>query len=185
MIVRQPGQGGAADPGTRDLRAELLAAEAAHFAKTREQHDESQGPTPAKRNLESSPLEAAGGNEDLEAKRIRILEETRDIDADSVGDESGTSDDESDEEDETAELMRELEKIKREKAEKKAKEVSFETVLRNYTQLTRSRKLSRRYGSRSNEKRASRWETLSSIRRHSMSDEGGMMMWSLKIRQEV
>ena len=33
LKVRQPGQGGAADATQRDLRAELLAAEEAHFAK--------------------------------------------------------------------------------------------------------------------------------------------------------
>lgn len=53
-----------------------------------------------------------------------MLEETRDIDADSEDDDedSESSDEESDEEDETAELMRELEKIKRERAEQKARE---------------------------------------------------------------
>lgn len=121
---RQPGQGGVADERTRDLRAELLAAEAAHFAKAQGQTESSSISTPAKRDLESSSPDDALANEDPEAKRRRILEETRDIDADSVGAESDTSDDESDEEDETAELMRELEKIKREKSEKKAKEVS-------------------------------------------------------------
>ena len=69
--------------------------------------------------------------ENQEAKRRRILEETRDIDADSDGGGSGSNEEsndeeeeEEDEEDETAELMRELEKIKRERAEQKAKEVS-------------------------------------------------------------
>ena len=60
----------------------------------------------------------------MEAKRRRILEETRDVDADSDGSKSESSDDDSeDEEDETAELLRELEKIKRERAEQKEKEV--------------------------------------------------------------
>lgn len=66
--------------------------------------------------------ESEDENEDPEAKRRRVLEETRDIDADSEGEESDSSEEESDEEDETAELMRELEKIKRERAEQKARE---------------------------------------------------------------
>ncbi|KIV95125.1 pre-mRNA-splicing factor cwc15, variant [Exophiala mesophila] len=122
LKVRQPGQGGAADTEPRDLRAELLAAEAAHFAKT-----SGSSPAPAtsppkllKRELDEA--ESEDENEDPEAKRRRVLEETRDIDADSEGDESDSSEEESDEEDETAELMRELEKIKRERAEQKARE---------------------------------------------------------------
>jgi protein CWC15 len=82
--------------------------------------------------------------EDPEAKRRRILEETRDIDADSIGSEGDSSDEDrqvqtiygidkmfcanglsDDEEDEAAELMRELEKIKRERMEQKEKEASL------------------------------------------------------------
>jgi protein CWC15 len=125
LKVRQPGQGGAADSEERDLRAELLAAEAAHFAKT--------GKGPQSNPVESTPapkreLEAPSEDtsDDPEAKRRRILEETRDIDADSAGSDSDDSEDdsdeESDEEDETANLMRELDKIKQERAEQKAKE---------------------------------------------------------------
>jgi protein CWC15 len=62
-------------------------------------------------------------DKDPGTKRRRILEETRDVDADSVDSESESSEEDSDEEDETAELMRELEKIKKERAEQKAKEV--------------------------------------------------------------
>ncbi len=119
----QPGQGGDADTEARDLRAELLAAEAAHYSKTEGRAPSSANqavPPPAKRILE--PL-SQDGDEDPEAKRRRILEETRDIDADSIGSDSESSDEDSDEEDETAELMRELEKIKRERAEQKAREV--------------------------------------------------------------
>lgn len=121
--TRQPGQGGAADPDTRDLRAELLAAEAAHFAKTKGTISESAStpPRPPKRGLDSPPSDDE--TDDPEAsKRRRILEETREIDADSDGGGTESSDGESDEEDETAELMRELEKIKRERAEQKARE---------------------------------------------------------------
>jgi len=121
---RKPGQGGAADREVRDLRAELLAAEAAHFAKTRGGDGAPPpaeiAPPSAKRLLEDR---RAGDEGDLEAKRRRILEETRDIDADSDrSDESDSSEEESDDEDETAELQRELEKIKRERAEKREQE---------------------------------------------------------------
>ena len=123
IIERQPGQGGDADLQVRDLRRQLLEAEAAHFQKAsplvaRPTEDV----TSNKRRLE----EGLGDDpeEDMEAKRRRILEETRDVDADSDGSRSESSDDDSeDEEDETAELLRELEKIKRERAEQKEKEV--------------------------------------------------------------
>ncbi|PGG97013.1 pre-mRNA-splicing factor cwc15 [Helicocarpus griseus UAMH5409] len=130
LKTRKPGQGGAAD-AKRDLRAELLKAEASHFAKKGISQDKSSSSTPSaiepsvpKRQLENGPSEDVSDDvEDSEAKRRRILEETRDIDADSDGSESESSEDESDDdEDETAELMRELEKIKRERAEQKAKE---------------------------------------------------------------
>ncbi|KAJ9500847.1 complexed with cef1p [Exophiala xenobiotica] len=118
---RQPGQGGAADPEKRDLRAELLAAEAAHFTKKGKSTEPSSDLSkPLKRELEAPPSDDE--DEDPEAKRRRVLEESRDIDADSDGGESDSSDSESEEEDETADLMRELEKIKRERAEQKARE---------------------------------------------------------------
>ncbi|QKX59139.1 uncharacterized protein TRUGW13939_06271 [Talaromyces rugulosus] len=125
LKVRQPGQGGDAD-GPRDMRAELLAAEAAHFAKTKGgvQDESPVEPTASnrKRELEDNVQENLD-EEDMEAKRRRVLEETRDIDADSVGSDSESSEEESDdEEDEAAELMRELEKIKKERQEQKEKE---------------------------------------------------------------
>ena len=122
-MERQPGQGGDADPQVRDLRAQLLEAEAAHFQKTNSSAAKPvERITPSKRHLEDD--RESDGEEDMEAKRRRILEETRDIDADSDGPKSQSSDDDSDdEEDETAELLRELEKIKRERAEQKEKEV--------------------------------------------------------------
>jgi protein CWC15 len=100
----------------------------------------------SKRQLEETSLDDA--EEDINAKRRRILEETRDIDADSEtrSDEDSSEDDRSvsgilpldhkpddrasdDDEDETAELQRELEKIKRERAEKREQEVSTEALL--------------------------------------------------------
>lgn len=122
-MERLPGQGGDADPQVRDLRAQLLEAEAAHFRKTNSSAAKPIEKTMSnKRQLEDG--HGTDGEEDIEAKRRRILEETRDIDADSDGSESESSDNDSDdEEDETAELLRELEKIKRERAEQKEKEV--------------------------------------------------------------
>ncbi|OJD23883.1 pre-mRNA-splicing factor cwc15 [Blastomyces percursus] len=132
LKTRKPGQGGDADE-KRDLKAELLKAEAAHFAKKAISQDASASsasppttiePSMTKRQLENGPSEDEIGDiEDPETKRRKILEETRDIDADSAGSESDSSEDDSDDdEDETAELMRELEKIKKERAEQKAKE---------------------------------------------------------------
>ncbi|KAJ5855510.1 uncharacterized protein N7529_009454 [Penicillium soppii] len=126
LKTRQPGQGGDADAAPRDLRAELLKAEAAHFAKKNGAPAEQ--PTieelAPKRQLEAAPEGTDGGvqEEDPEAKRRRILEESRDIDADSDGSEEDSSDEDSDDEDEAAELMRELEKIKKERLAQKEKE---------------------------------------------------------------
>ncbi|CAI6337322.1 unnamed protein product [Periconia digitata] len=127
---RQPGQGGDADASRRDLRAELLEAEARHFAKKNGTYIEDDSATDAhpttKRALDDvSTADAEEGDEsDQKRRRIEILEKYRDEDAD---DSSGSSsddsdDDDEDDEDETVALMRELEKIKKERAEAKAKE---------------------------------------------------------------
>lgn len=141
--LRQPGQGGDADGTTRDLRAELEAAEAAHYAKLKGApipgtSDDSNG-TPGSSATNKRPLALAsngdapadgdgdGDNEDPDAKRRRILAETRDIDADDsdsasdAGSDSDDSDD-SDESDDEAELQRELERVRRERAEKRERE---------------------------------------------------------------
>lgn len=77
----------------RDLRAQLLEAEAAHFSKTNPAAAKSAEPTTSsKRQLEDTPGQS--GEEDLEAKRRRILEETRDVDADSDGSKSDDSSEE-------------------------------------------------------------------------------------------
>ncbi|KAJ5990649.1 hypothetical protein N7499_011197 [Penicillium canescens] len=126
LKTRQPGQGGDADAAPRDLRAELLQAEAAHFAKKNGVPVDTPAVTDSapKRQLEAAPEDASDQiqEEDPEAKRRRILEESRDIDADSDGSEEDSSDEDSDDEDEAAELMRELEKIKKERLEQKEKE---------------------------------------------------------------
>lgn len=118
LKVRQPGQGGAADGQTRDLRAELLAAEAAHFAIKDGKKIADVAP---KRAIEHVNDAENSQTETDEAKRRKILEETRDIDKDD-SDEDSSSSEEDDDEDETAELMRELERIKKERAAAKAKE---------------------------------------------------------------
>ena len=77
----------------RDLRAQLLEAEAAHFSKTNPAVAKSSEPTiSSKRQLENGP--GPDGEEDIEAKRRRILEETRDVDADSDGSKSDDSSEE-------------------------------------------------------------------------------------------
>lgn len=133
LKTRQPGQGGDADREIRDLRAELLAAEAAARAKAKgglpTHPPPASEPPSSNKRLIGETGDNDGAPEDEEAKRRKILEETRDIDADSDGGGSGDSDSSSeddsddDEEDETAELLRELEKIKRERAEQREKEV--------------------------------------------------------------
>jgi protein CWC15 len=96
-VCRKPGQGGDANHQVRDLRAELLQAEAAHFAKIKGGLVPVE-PEPvtntAKRQLENGD----GEEEDPDAKRRRILEETRDIDADSddTGEQDSSDEDRSD-----------------------------------------------------------------------------------------
>ena len=131
LKFRKPGQGGAPDAAShsRDLRAELEAAEAAHFAKARGTPLPSSEPTPSNESSKR-PLALTVGEadeEDAEAKRRKILEETRDIDADDTddseeADDDDDSDSDSDSDDEEAELQRELERVRRERAEKREKE---------------------------------------------------------------
>ncbi|ROW12123.1 hypothetical protein VMCG_00720 [Cytospora schulzeri] len=145
LKFRKAGQGGSADKETRDLRAELLAAEAAHYAKLNggrapanndddddnDDNDHSAAPKGAKRALEAGSAADGDEDEDTEAKRRRILEESRDIDADdsdssgSDKDDDDDDDDDSDSDDdsdEEAELQRELERVKRERQEKRERE---------------------------------------------------------------
>ncbi|KXT16661.1 hypothetical protein AC579_8028 [Pseudocercospora musae] len=143
LKFRQAGQGTSAEQARRDMRAELLKAESKHFAKKegRDNDDDDEHIAPPKQ-IEAGEGEAGGvkrqisdvqqegsgdveAEEDYEAKKRRVLEETRDIDADSDSSSSSEeSDSEDDEEDESAELMRELAKIKAERAEKAAKEAA-------------------------------------------------------------
>ncbi|KAF1970848.1 Cwf15/Cwc15 cell cycle control protein [Bimuria novae-zelandiae CBS 107.79] len=127
---RQPGQGGDAELTKRDLRAELLEAEARHFAKKNGTYIEEEATTDAssapKRPL--AAIEAGDAEEENETeqkrRRIEMLEKYRDVDADDSDESSESSDDDDEEEDETAALQRELEKIKKERAEAKAKEAA-------------------------------------------------------------
>lgn len=96
-MYSQEGQGGDADAGPRDLRAELFQAEAAHRAKlggtklsVAEKEDELE--TTSKRLLHSD--HGNNDEEDPASKRRRILEETREIDADSDGGNNTSSEDE-------------------------------------------------------------------------------------------
>jgi protein CWC15 len=95
--ARKAGQGGSAETEVRDLRAELLKAEAAHFAKKSGKPASDDGPLSdehlgGKRALESGP-DNDDPEEDPEVERRRlILEEAREIDADSDGGSSDSSD---------------------------------------------------------------------------------------------
>lgn len=132
---RQAGQGGVGGLGAapRDLRAELLKAEAAVKARSggalpEPQFDDEGGeaatPSTKRKLLTNEDADAAAAEEeeeeeDPETKRRRIiLEEARDVDADSDSSthSASDSDSDSDSEDEEAELLRELAKIKAERA---------------------------------------------------------------------
>ena len=95
---RQPGQGGDAD-AQRDLRAELLEAEARHIAKKNGTYVEPEAaaePNAHKGQIDTVPA-AEEGEEDEAAqkrRRIEVLEKFRDVDAD----DSSTEDESSDEE---------------------------------------------------------------------------------------
>ncbi|KAK3295874.1 Cwf15/Cwc15 cell cycle control family protein [Chaetomium fimeti] len=139
LKFRQPGQGGDADSSTRDLRAELEAAEAAHYAKLKGAPipGASDDSAPDSSSTNKRPIaavtshgeKATDEDEDPDAKRRRILAETRDIDADdsdsgsgSGGDDSADDSDESSDDDDDAELQRELERVRRERIEKREAE---------------------------------------------------------------
>ena len=145
LKFRQAAQGAPDEQARKDLRAELLKAERSHFAKKdgRGLPEDEEAEDVAARDSEvrGAIEDGAGGQkrkigevedgedrgaeaveeEDYEAKKRRVLEETKDIDADSASSSSSESSDDEDEEDETAELMRELAKIKAERAAAAAK----------------------------------------------------------------
>ena len=95
-LQRQPGQGGAANTQKRDLRAQLLQAEAAHFSTNKDgsTNTDGKGSVDAgatKRRLEDATDTPLDEDDEIDAKRRRVLEETRDIDADSDGSEDDGS----------------------------------------------------------------------------------------------
>ncbi|KAG5513579.1 hypothetical protein PMAC_001011 [Pneumocystis sp. 'macacae'] len=129
LKFRRAGQASIEEIEQRDLRAELLEAESAYFSKKSDPYNTKE----ISQNNES--LE----NDDPRAKRAKILEETRFIDAD-VDDDNGDKDDkneDNDDEDETAELLRELDKIRRERAEEKERSVEREKALQDEEQRER------------------------------------------------
>lgn len=84
----------------RDLRAELLEAEARHYAKkngTYVDDDEASDSNPAsKRPFDNvaAPDEGEGDEADQKRRRIETLEKYREIDADDSSENSGSSDEE-------------------------------------------------------------------------------------------
>jgi len=97
---RQPGQGGDADNYQRDLRAELLEAEARHIAKKNGTYVEPEAATESG-NEHKRQIEAVSGAEQGEEdeaaqkrRRIEMLEKFREVDADDSSSESDSSDDE-------------------------------------------------------------------------------------------
>ncbi|CDO75967.1 hypothetical protein BN946_scf184888.g17 [Trametes cinnabarina] len=129
LKFRQPGQTSTDEVKKRDLRAELLAAE----AEARERKRKAEGKPPLA--LENGSAQGAREGQDEESnKRRKLLQEALELDKDDDedeksekaenegGEEDDDEDDEDDEEDDTAELLRELEKIKRERAEEKERQ---------------------------------------------------------------
>jgi protein CWC15 len=97
---RQPGQGGAADTTKRDLRAELLEAEARHYAKKNgtyvDEEPTGDAKPAAKRAIEAvAPAEGEEADEEEQKRRrIEVLEKYREVDADDSSESSESSDDE-------------------------------------------------------------------------------------------
>eukprot|EP00163_Fabomonas_tropica_P018380 TRINITY_DN32679_c0_g1_i1.p1 TRINITY_DN32679_c0_g1~~TRINITY_DN32679_c0_g1_i1.p1 ORF type:complete len:257 (+),score=68.98 TRINITY_DN32679_c0_g1_i1:70-840(+) len=131
---RRPGQGTIDDIAQRDLKAELEAREAEHFAKKNLGHQGQieGGATLGKEAIEGGTEGSKDENTDIGATlgeapvRKRPLLAAVDnpaLDADDSDDGSASTDseDSSDDEDDTAELMRELERIKKERAEEAAR----------------------------------------------------------------
>jgi len=132
LKFRQPGQTSTDEVKKRDLRVELLAAE----AEARNKKRKAEGKPPLEEDIRKAaaieaPKEGTPAVEDEEAnKRRKLLQEALEMDKDDDegdgeekdGDDGDESDDDSEEEDDTAELLRELEKIKRERAEEKERQ---------------------------------------------------------------
>jgi protein CWC15 len=98
---RQPGQGGDADTNKRDLRAELLQAEAIHFAKKNGTYVPDDEPTAETKASTKRPIDAVShagdgdaNGEEQKRRRIEMLEKYREVDADDSSESSESSDDE-------------------------------------------------------------------------------------------
>lgn len=97
---RQPGQGGAADANKRDLRAELLEAEARHYAKKNGTYVPDDEPAVEGTSTTKRPIDAVSrADEDVDGeeqkrRRIEMLEKYREVDADDSDDSSESSEDE-------------------------------------------------------------------------------------------
>ncbi|KAH9889342.1 Pre-mRNA-splicing factor Cwf15/Cwc15 [Cubamyces lactineus] len=129
LKFRQPGQTSAAEVAKRDLRAELLAAE----AEARDRKRKAEGKPPLA--VENGSAKEGQQQDEESNKRRKLLQEALELDKDDDdedeksekgenedADEDDEDEDEDDEEDDTAELLRELEKIKRERAEEKERQ---------------------------------------------------------------
>ncbi|MCJ1314679.1 hypothetical protein MMC25_008361, partial [Agyrium rufum] len=96
LKTRQPGQGGNTDSSHHDLRSQLLAAEAAH--RQPKSFTASSAVLPADHDAGKRSCEEAAASDELEdeagriAKRQRILDATRKLDADSESSASEVSD---------------------------------------------------------------------------------------------
>ncbi|KIP03182.1 hypothetical protein PHLGIDRAFT_95115 [Phlebiopsis gigantea 11061_1 CR5-6] len=128
LKFRQPGQTSTSEVKKRDLRAELLAAE----AEARDKKRKAEGKPPL-------AVENGVAADDEANKRRKLLQEALEMDKDDDDDEEKGSeagegnkeegedsdeddDDDDDDEDDSAELLRELEKIKRERAAEKERQ---------------------------------------------------------------
>jgi protein CWC15 len=136
LKFRQPGQGNTSDISRRDLRLELMRAEAKANGKEEDKGEDK-------------------GEDEQVAKRRRLIEEAKDLDKDDSDAEEGPSkkdaavkekaaatgegdtdmeeedseeEDSDDDEDDTQALLRELEKIKRERALEKERQVSASCI---------------------------------------------------------
>jgi len=122
LKFRQPGQSSSSDVLRKDLRAELLAAEAeARDKKRKAEGKPIEGPSSSMAIEDSKE----GVVDDEANKRRKVLQDALELDKDDEDDEDKDDDDDSDEEqdeDDTAELLRELEKIKRERAAEKERQ---------------------------------------------------------------
>ncbi|PNS17478.1 hypothetical protein CAC42_7161 [Sphaceloma murrayae] len=142
LKFRQANQGTEDENARRDLRAELLRKERRHYAeKDGREYNSDEDEVPRvkgaitdgrgrKRSLDETRDDGIGTEEEesYEAKKARVLAETKDVDASSSGEDSEEeSEEDDDDEDEEAALMAELAKIKKERAEAAAREAAEKT----------------------------------------------------------